>query len=77
MNRLTIALIVLLVCLAATGCITQGYFKCRECGAACKVIGLPKKAGFCHRCGGRLFECSKAVSGWDEERYQRLGDESL
>lgn len=83
MNRLTITdwlgLILLCVCLATTGC-TMGYFKCRDCDTAYKLVGgLPhfRDPSLCRLCGGTLFPCSEVVSGWDEERYQRLGDESL
>jgi hypothetical protein len=71
--------IVLLFCVGCSGCVeTRGYLKCRECGAAYKSMGgiLPPTDGMkCCGCGGQLFWTTKELSGWDEERYQKNGDE--
>ena len=77
----TLALVVILLAFAScwllTGCSqTNGYLKCRECGSAYKSIGglgLPSRT--CRKCGGTLFWTTKENSGWDEERFQRNGDE--
>ena len=70
----------LLLVLLAIGCEapTRGYLKCRDCKAAYKSMGgLPGQHNGmkCRACGGELFWTSKENSGWDEERYQRNGDE--
>lgn len=66
----------LLICLS--GC--TSYYKCEDCGAAYKYsTGFPGQFNLndCGDCGTRhsLKKCSESESGWDEERYQRNGNE--
>ena len=59
--------------------VTNGYLKCDHCGAVYKSIGgLPgmRRGGLCRGCRkGHIDWISESESGWDEERYQRNGNE--
>ena len=66
--------VVLLACLA--GC--TSYCRCGDCGRSYKYRdGIPGQfdLSYCRACKGILVWCSEAESGWDEERYQRNGNE--
>ena len=70
------AILCVLVLLTA-GCVS--YYKCDSCGAAYKSYGgLPGQFANspCRNClSGKVIKTTEALSGWDEERYQRNGDE--
>jgi len=51
----------------------QGYAKCEKCNTAYQLRwGLPMqfdiKRSRCRNCGGKLYRCSKAESGWRDDR---------
>jgi hypothetical protein len=70
--------LLIIFALLFVGC-TAKYYKCRDCNAAYKAtggfLGQFGDKGHCRNCGGEAFRTTKKNSGWDEERYQRNGDE--
>ncbi len=64
--------------LLVAGC-SHMYRKCGDCGTVYKSVGgfpgQTPKICRSYGCNGRLYFMSEKESGWDEERYQRLGDE--
>ncbi len=68
----------LLVCVGIIAKEDPRYFQCRQCPAVYKMTGGLNFKGptTCRRCGVKsLRELPERLSGWDEERYQRNGDE--
>ena len=70
-------LAILFVVMCMVGCGEPRYLKCRDCWSAYKATGgLPGQHSMtCRQCGGQLFETTKEISGLDEKRFQRNGDE--
>lgn len=78
MNRLRASWLTLCVLiLLCGGCDGARYLKCPNCNAAYKATGgLPgQHSTTCRKCGGQMFWTTEESSGWDEERFQRNGDE--